>query len=112
MGARQEDLLQGTLDMLVLKVLAIEPMHGWGLTQRIEQMTDNVLSVRQGSLYPALLRLSRRGWITSAWQRTENNRRARYYSLTARGRRQLERETESWERLSAAIGQIMRTAEG
>jgi PadR family transcriptional regulator len=111
MGTRQEDLLQGTLDMLVLKVLAIEPMHGWGLTQRIEQMTDNVLSVRQGSLYPALLRLGRRGWITSEWLRTENNRRARYYTVTAKGRRQLERETESWERLSAAIGRIMRAAE-
>ncbi len=108
MGRTQQELLQGTLDMLVLKVLALEPMHGWGMTQRIEQMTDNVLSVRQGSLYPALVRLSQRGWIVSEWRRTENNRNARYYSLTAKGRKQLERETESWERLSAAVGQIMR----
>ncbi len=108
MGGQQEDLLQGTLDMLVLKILALEPMHGWGMTQRIEQITDNVLSVRQGSLYPALVRLSKRGWIASEWRATENNRRAKYYSLTSKGRKQLEREADSWERLSAAIGQIMR----
>jgi PadR family transcriptional regulator PadR len=108
MSKQQEELLQGTLDMLVMKILVLEPMHGWGMTQRIEQITDNVLSVQQGSLYPALVRLSKRGWITSEWRKTENNRRARYYSLTAKGRKQLEREAESWERLSAAIGQIMR----
>jgi transcriptional regulator len=110
MGKQQEELLQGTLDMLVMKILALDPMHGWGMTQRIEQITDNVLSVQQGSLYPALVRLSKRGWITSEWRTTENNRRARYYSLTNKGRKQLEREAESWERLSAAIGQIMRAA--
>ena len=112
MGKQQEGLLQGTLDMLVLKVLALEPMHGWGMTQRIEQITDNVLSVQQGSLYPALVRLSKRGWITSEWRTTESNRRARYYSLTRKGRKQLEREAESWERLSAAVAQIMRAAAG
>ena len=112
MGKQQEELLQGTLDMLVLKVLALEPMHGWGMTQRIEQMTDNVLSVQQGSLYPALVRLSKRGWVTSEWRTTANNRRARYYSLTGKGQKQLEREAESWERLSAAVAQIMRAAAG
>lgn len=112
MRKQQEEVLQGTLDMLVMKILALEPMHGWGMTERIEQITDNVLSVQQGSLYPALVRLRRRGWIASEWRKTENNRRARYYSLTAKGRKQLTRETESWERLSAAIGQIMRAVAG
>ncbi len=112
MSKQQEELLQGTLDMLVLKILALEPMHGWGMTQRIEQITNNVLSVQQGSLYPALVRLRKRGWITSEWRTTENNRRARYYSLTRKGLRQLDAEAESWERISAAIAQIMRAPIG
>lgn len=101
------DLLQGTLDMLVLKALQLEPMHGWGITERIEQWSQQVLQVNQGSLYPALYRLQRQGWITSFWQTTENNRRARYYELTAAGRRQLAVEQESWERLSAAVNLVM-----
>jgi PadR family transcriptional regulator PadR len=101
------DLLQGTLDMLVLKALELEPMHGWGITERIEQWSQKVLQVNQGSLYPALYRLQRQGWITSSWKVTENNRRARYYALTATGRRQLAAERESWERLSAAVNLVM-----
>jgi len=101
------DLLQGTLDMLVLKALELEPMHGWGITERIEQWSEKVLQVNQGSLYPALYRLQRQGWITSFWQTTENNRRARYYELTAAGRGQLAAERESWERLSAAVNLVM-----
>jgi transcriptional regulator len=102
------DLLQGTLDMLVLKALQLEPMHGWGITERIEQWSRQVLQVNQGSLYPALYRLQRKGWITAAWKTTENNRRARYYSLTAAGRRQLAAEQESWHRLSTAVNLVMR----
>jgi len=101
------DLLQGTLDMLVLKALELEPMHGWGITERIEQWSEKVLQVNQGSLYPALYRLQRQGWINSSWKTTENNRRARYYALTAAGRRQLAAERESWERLSAAVNLVM-----
>src|SRR5688572_29511884 len=102
------DLLQGTLDMLVLKALALEPMHGWGITERIEQWSQKVLQVNQGSLYPALYRLQRQGWINSSWQTTENNRRARYYALTEAGRRQLAVEQESWDRLSGAVNLVMR----
>lgn len=102
------DLLQGTLDMLVLKALDLEPMHGWGITERIEQWSKQVLQVNQGSLYPALYRLQRQGWITSSWKTTENNRRARYYAITAEGRRQLAAEQESWERLSKAVNLVMR----
>jgi PadR family transcriptional regulator, regulatory protein PadR len=102
------DLLQGTLDMLVLKALALEPMHGWGITERIEQWSQQVLQVNQGSLYPALYRLQRQGWITSSWNTTENNRRARYYELTETGRRQLAVERESWDRLSGAVNLVMR----
>jgi PadR family transcriptional regulator PadR len=102
------DLLQGTLDMLVLKALQLEPMHGWGITERIEQWSQKVLQVNQGSLYPALYRLQRQGWIGSSWKVTENNRRARYYELTAAGRRQLAAEQESWERLSEAVNLVMR----
>jgi transcriptional regulator len=104
------DLLQGTLDMLVLKALQLEPMHGWGITERIEQWSEKVLQVNQGSLYPALYRLQRQGWISSFWQTTENNRKARYYELTAAGRRQLEAEQESWERLSRAVNLVLRTS--
>ena len=104
------DLLQGTLDMLVLKALQLEPMHGWGITERIGHWSDQVLQVNQGSLYPALHRLQRQGWITSSWKTTENNRRARYYALTAAGRRQLAAEQESWHRLSGAVNLVLRTS--
>ena len=108
----KSDLLQGTLDMLVLKALQLEPMHGWGITERIEQWSQKVLQVNQGSLYPALYRLQRQGWITSSWKVTENNRRARYYALTAAGRRQLAVEQESWDRLSEAVNLVMRMSTG
>ena len=101
------DLLQGTLDMLVLKALLLEPMHGWGVTERIGQWSGNELLVNQGSLYPALYRLQRQGWITSEWKITENNRRARYYRLTAAGRRQVAVEQREWERLSHAVNLVM-----
>ena len=101
------DLLKGTLDMLVLKALQLEPMHGWGITERIEQWSQDVLQVNQGSLYPALHRLMRRGWITSEWRTTDNNRRARYYALTPAGRRQLAAEQRQWEQLSDAVNLIL-----
>jgi PadR family transcriptional regulator, regulatory protein PadR len=101
------ELLQGTLDMLVLKALQLEPMHGWGITERIEQWSRNVLQVNQGSLYPALYRLQRQGWITSDWRTTANNRRARYYTLTAAGRRQLAAEQRDWLRLSEAVNLVL-----
>ena len=101
------DLLQGTLDMLVLKALQLEPMHGWGVTERIGQWSGNELLVNQGSLYPALYRLQRQGWITSEWKITENNRRARYYRLTAAGRRQVAVELREWNRLSRAINLVL-----
>src|ERR1700758_2275000 len=97
------DLLQGTLDLLILKTLALAPMHGWGIAQRILQVSKDVLQVGQGSLYPALARLEQRGWIVAEWSTSENNRRARYYSLTGTGRKQLEKELGEWEKLSAAI---------
>ena len=101
------DLLQGTLDMLVLKALQLEPMHGWGITERIGQWSGNELLVNQGSLYPALYRLHRQGWIASEWKITENNRRARYYRLTASGRKQVGIELREWERLSNAVNLVM-----
>ncbi|HEX9945122.1 MAG TPA: PadR family transcriptional regulator [Thermoanaerobaculia bacterium] len=107
MGADGGDLIQGTLDMLVLKALALESMHGWGITERIQQWSQNVLGINQGSLYPALYRLQRQGWITSEWRTTENNRRARYYQITAAGRRQLAAEQRSWERLSQAVNLVL-----
>jgi len=110
-GERGE-LLQGTLDMLVLKSLQVEPMHGWGITERIEQWSGGVLQINQGSLYPALHRLTRQGFITSSWRVTENSRRARYYALTAAGRRALSSEQTSWERLSQAVNLIMRMTPG
>jgi len=103
------DLLQGTLDMLVLKALRLEPMHGWGITERLEQWSENELQVNQGSLYPALYRLQRRGLVRSEWRRTENNRRARYYRLTEAGRARLAEEEREWERLSRAVNLILRT---
>jgi PadR family transcriptional regulator, regulatory protein PadR len=102
------DLLQGTLEMLVLKALSLEPMHGWGIGHRIEQMSNDVFRVPQGSLYPALQRMIRKGWIKSEWRVTENNRRARYYTLTAAGQRQLQREAATWDRVAGTVTAIMR----
>ena len=109
MAKSKSDLLQGTLDMLILKTLAPGPMHGWGISQRIQQISQGVLCVNQGSLYPALHRLEHQGWISAEWGNSENNRQARFYQLTARGRRQLAEETENWERLSGAVTQILQT---
>jgi PadR family transcriptional regulator, regulatory protein PadR len=100
-------LLQGTLEMLVLRTLQESPMHGWGIAQRVQQMSRGVLLVQQGSLYPALVRMKRRGWIRSEWRSSENNRRARYYELTAAGRKQLETERAEWERTSAAVNWVL-----
>ena len=107
MGDSPVDLLQGTLELMVLKTLSLEPMHGWGITQRLEQISRHALQVNQGSLYPALERLRRNGWIQSEWRVTENNRRARYYELTRDGRRQLEVEQETWERASAVVNRVL-----
>ena len=112
MARDRGDLLQGTLDMLLLKALQLEPMHGWGITERIEQWSKDGLQVNQGALYPALHRLTRRGLITSSWRVTENNRRARYYALTAAGRRALAEEQATWEKLSHAVNLIMKMAPG
>ena len=101
------DLLQGTLDMLILKALALEPRHGWAVAQRIQQVSNNVLQIGQGSLYPALHRLEYKGWIRAQWGASENNRRARFYSLTAAGRKQLETELENWGRLAGAIQVVL-----
>jgi PadR family transcriptional regulator, regulatory protein PadR len=101
------DLLQGTLDLLILQTLALEPMHGWGVAQRIQQVSKEVLQIGQGSLYPALYRLEYRGWIKSEWGNSESNRRAKFYKLTASGRKQLEAERASWDRLSKAIDVIL-----
>ena len=107
MTKTKSDLLQGTLDMLILKTLAYEPMHGWGISQRIQQISQDVLCINQGSLYPALYRLEQQGWIASEWGSSENNRQAKFYSLTKTGRKQLAEETENWERLSAAIAKVL-----
>jgi transcriptional regulator len=104
------DLVQGTLDLLIMRTIATEKRHGWAIAQRIQQLSNDVLQVNQGSLYPALQRLERQGWITADWGVSENNRRARFYRLTAAGRRRLEEERADWERLSAAISLVMRTA--
>lgn len=103
------DVLQGTLDLLIMKALSLAPMHGWGLTTRIEQISSDVLQVNPGSLYPALERLQDRGWISAEWGKTENNRRAKYYRLTAAGRRQLGVETDTWRRYVSAVDAILRT---
>jgi PadR family transcriptional regulator, regulatory protein PadR len=107
MATDRGDLLQGTLDMLVLKALQLEPMHGWGITERIEQWSESVLQLGQGTLYPALYRLERQGLIQSDWKVTENNRRARYYSLTRAGRRQLTEELAQWRRMSRAVNCVL-----
>ncbi len=108
----RDDLLQGTLDMLVLNALSLEPMHGWGVTERIDQWSECVLQVGQGTLYPALYRLERQKLIASTWRTTENNRRARYYALTAAGRRRLAQELEYWQRHSRAINLVLDRAVG
>ncbi len=106
--SKPTDLVQGTLDLLILKTLALQPMHGWAIAQRIKQLSNEVLQVQQGSLYPALHRLEQQGWIQAEWGESDKNRRAKYYSLTKAGRGQLDREAISWERLSAAISTIVR----
>jgi PadR family transcriptional regulator PadR len=106
--SKPNDLVQGTLDLLLMKVLANGPMHGWAISQRIRQMSGEVLSVGQSALYPALHKLEQNGWLTAEWKISENNRRAKYYSLTAAGRKALERESADWERLSAAISLVVR----
>ena len=103
------DLPQGTLDLLILKTINLQPMHGWAISERIQQISREVLQVQQGSLYPALHRLERRGWIKARWGASENNRRAKYYELTRAGRKQLETEQESWQKLTTAVAQILGT---
>jgi PadR family transcriptional regulator, regulatory protein PadR len=109
MAADKSDLLQGTLDMLVLKIVALEPVHGYGIAQRIQQISRDVLQVQQGSLYPALHRLEKRGWLKADWRESETGREAKFYSLTRVGRKQLEAETENWDRLAGAVALIMKT---
>ena len=109
--SKPSDLVQGTLDLLILKVLALEPLHGWAIGQRLRQISGDVLQVSDGSLYPALHKLEHEGWITAEWQMTENNRRAKFYALTRPGRRQLEKESANWARLSAAITTIVKLKE-
>lgn len=104
---KPSDLLQGTLDLLILKTVATEPKHGWAIAKRIQQISNEVLQVQQGSLYPALHRLEQQGWIRAKWSESETGRQAKFYSLTAAGRAQLEKETESWSRLSAAINLVI-----
>lgn len=101
------DLPQGTLDLLILKTVALEPRHGWAISERVQQISSGVLQIQQGSLYPALHRLERRGWIKARWGTSENNRRAKYYELTARGRQQLAAEESAWLRLTAAMAQVL-----
>jgi PadR family transcriptional regulator PadR len=110
MATERIDLPQGTLDLLILKSIALEPQHGWDISQRIQQMSSDILQVQQGSLYPALHRLERRGWISGDWNVTENNRRAKYYRVTPAGRRQLEKETRSWRMLVTAVGGVLETS--
>jgi len=102
------DLPQGTLDLLILKALSLEPMHGWGISERIHQVSDETLQIPQGSLYPALHRLERRGWVSASWGASDNNRRAKYYALTRAGRKQLEAEAQDWERLTTAVALVLR----
>ena len=107
--SKPTDLVQGTLDLLILKTMATEPMHGWAIAQRIRIVSKNILQVNQGALYPALHRLEQQGWITAKWGESENNRRAKYYSLTKDGKKYLQREEQNWDRLSKAIGVVLRT---
>lgn len=107
MGTRSSDMIRGTLDMLILKVVSVEPMHGWGISERIQQISDDALQVNQGSLYASLHRLTREGWLESEWRKTANNRRARYYILTRAGEKHLGLEKAHWERLSTAVDRVM-----
>ena len=109
--SKPSDLVQGTLDLLLLKILGLEPLHGWAISIRLRQVSGDVLQVSEGSLYPALHKLEQEGWIKAEWKQTENNRRAKFYSLTRSGRKQLEAESANWERLAGAVSAIMRTAE-
>jgi PadR family transcriptional regulator, regulatory protein PadR len=111
MAMKDIDLLQGTLDLLILKTLSSEPMHGYRIAARIKQLSDEVLRIEEGSLYPALYRLEQKGLIQSEWGMTDNNRKAKFYKLTRRGRSELEAETESWQRLSRAVGRVIRAIE-
>jgi len=110
MAKSRSELLQGTLELLILKVLSLEPMHGWGISERIQLLSDEVFLVNQGSLYPALQRMKTKGWITSEWKVTENNRRARYYALTSAGKKQLGEEKNAWARSSSAVEKILQAA--
>jgi PadR family transcriptional regulator PadR len=109
--SKPSDLVQGTLDMLILKILALQPLNGWAISQRLKQISSDVLGVSDGSLYPALHKLEHRGWIRAQWKRSENNRRARFYSLTRLGQKQLEKETAAWTRVSEAISSIVKLKE-
>jgi PadR family transcriptional regulator, regulatory protein PadR len=109
--SKPSDLVQGTLDLLLLKIVALEPMNGWSISQRLKQISGDVLQVSDGSLYPALHKLEQEGWITAEWKPSENNRRAKFYSLTKVGRKQLEKEAANWDRLSGAITQVVRLKE-
>ena len=109
--SKPSDLVQGTLDLLILKILALEPLHGWAIGQRLKQVSGDVLQVSDGSLYPSLHKLEQEGWITAEWKPTENNRRAKFYTLTRPGRRHLERESANWQRLSTAISAVVRLRE-
>jgi PadR family transcriptional regulator, regulatory protein PadR len=109
--SKPSDLVQGTLDLLILKILALQPLHGWALSQRLTQISGEVLQVSDGSLYPALHKLEQEGWIQAEWKPTENNRRAKFYSLTRLGRRHLEKEAANWERISTAISSVVRLTE-
>jgi PadR family transcriptional regulator PadR len=109
--SKPSDLVQGTLDLLLLKILALEPLHGWAISQRLTQISGDVLQVSDGSLYPALHKLEQEGWIKSEWKPSENNRRAKFYSLTRLGRRQLEKEAANWTRLSSAISHVVQLRE-
>jgi PadR family transcriptional regulator PadR len=108
--SKPTDLVQGTVDLLILKTIALEPMHGWAIARRIRQVSRDVLQVNQGALYPALHRLEQQGWISAEWGESENNRRAKYYSLTKSGKKYLQNERANWERLSAAIGLVLKRA--
>ena len=109
--SKPSDFVQGTLDVLVLKIVALEPQHGWAISQRLKQVSGDILQVSEGSLYPALHKLEQEGWITAEWKQTENNRRAKFYSVTRLGRKQLERESASWHLLSSAITRVVRLSE-
>lgn len=109
--SKPSDLVQGTLDLLILKILALQPLHGWAISLRLKQVSSDVLQVSDGSLYPALHKLEQQGWITAEWKVTENNRRAKFYSLTRLGRKQLEQEAANWNRLAGAISQLIQLEE-